>query len=165
VDEKTLEPQVPGDANRDGLFDTTDLVLVFQAGKYEDGIEGGTKWEEGDWNGDGEFDTADLVAAFQGGRFEVPPAARPLESVTAGWPRNAADGSSSGGDALQADSAVSGTRARLGEDRSTDGTGDEWIERLAAFWATRDETSKKSTRSAISATDAFFSRPSAPSDL
>lgn len=165
VDEKTLEPQVPGDANRDGLFDTTDLVLVFQAGKYEDGIEGGTKWEEGDWNGDGEFDTADLVAAFQGGRFEVPPAARPLESVTAGWPRNAADGSSSGGDALQADSAVSGTRARLGEDRSTDGTGDEWIERLAAFWATRDEMSKKSTRSAISATDAFFSRPSAPSDL
>ena len=59
-----------GDANLDGLFNSSDLVMVFQAGKYEDGIFQNASWEEGDWNDDGEFDSQDLVMAFQLGWYE-----------------------------------------------------------------------------------------------
>ena len=64
------EPRLAGDANGDGVFDSSDLVLVFQQAEYEDGIAGNSTWEDGDWNGDGEFDTSDLVAAFKLGLFE-----------------------------------------------------------------------------------------------
>ena len=53
-----------GDSNNDGIFDSSDLVKIFQAGKYETGIAVAA-FEEGDWNGDGVFDSNDLVAAFQ----------------------------------------------------------------------------------------------------
>ncbi|MCA9215014.1 MAG: tandem-95 repeat protein [Planctomycetales bacterium] len=56
--------QIPGDANGDGKFDSEDLVLVFTAGEYEDGIAGNSTFEEGDWNGDGDFTSSDLVFAF-----------------------------------------------------------------------------------------------------
>ena len=59
-----------GDANLDGTFNSSDLVLIFQGGKYEDGIEDNATWAEGDFNGDGEFTTADLVAAFQSGAYD-----------------------------------------------------------------------------------------------
>ena len=62
-----------GDANLDGEFNSGDLVAVFQAGEYEDGIDGNSGWATGDWNGDTEFDTSDLVAAFQDGGFELGP--------------------------------------------------------------------------------------------
>ncbi|MCA9215162.1 MAG: PEP-CTERM sorting domain-containing protein [Planctomycetales bacterium] len=62
-----------GDSNLDGVFNTSDLVTVFQEGQYEDGIDGNSSWTTGDWNGDGEFDTGDLVLAFQDGGFEVGP--------------------------------------------------------------------------------------------
>ncbi len=61
----------PGDANRDGRFNTADLVQVLQAGEYEDDVQGNSTWEEGDWNGDREFDTADLVLALQKGLYEL----------------------------------------------------------------------------------------------
>jgi hypothetical protein len=54
-----------GDSNLDGIFDSSDLVKVFQNGKYEDSTKGRAKWEDGDWNGDGNFDTADMVFVFQ----------------------------------------------------------------------------------------------------
>ena len=69
-----------GDANLDGLFTTADLVLVFQAGQYEDNIPGNSRWSQGDWNCDGEFDSGDLVAAFQGGQFEL--AATPSATIS-----------------------------------------------------------------------------------
>ena len=59
-----------GDANRDGLFNSSDLVQAFQAGEYEDDVEDNSSWEEGDWNGDGDFDSSDLVEAFKGGQYE-----------------------------------------------------------------------------------------------
>ena len=59
----------PGDANTDGVFNSADLVAIFQAGKYEDGVVGGTHWMHGDWNCDSEFDSSDLVVAFQGGSY------------------------------------------------------------------------------------------------
>ena len=66
-----------GDANLNGVFNSGDFVIVFQAGKYEDGIPLNTGWEEGDWDGDGSFDTSDMVLAFQDGGYEAedaPPA-------------------------------------------------------------------------------------------
>jgi hypothetical protein len=61
---------IVGDANLDGLFNSTDLIQVFQAGKYEDEIVGNSSWTTGDWNWDDEFDSGDLVAAFQAGGYE-----------------------------------------------------------------------------------------------
>ncbi|MEZ6120531.1 MAG: hypothetical protein R3C28_28695 [Pirellulaceae bacterium] len=60
-----------GDTNRDGVFDSSDLVLVFQFGHYEDTIVGNSSWEHGDWNGDGEFDSSDLVLAFNQGSYQA----------------------------------------------------------------------------------------------
>ena len=60
---------VPGDSNRDGVFDSSDLVVVFRAAEYEDDIDGNSTFEEGDWNGDGDFNTTDLVFAFQAGTY------------------------------------------------------------------------------------------------
>ena len=59
-----------GDANLDRLFNSTDLVLVFQAGEYDDQIPLNSLWETGDWNGDGEFDSGDLVLASQSGAYD-----------------------------------------------------------------------------------------------
>ncbi|MCA9214599.1 MAG: lamin tail domain-containing protein, partial [Planctomycetales bacterium] len=43
----------PGDVNGDGVFDSSDLTAVLQAGEFEDGIDGNSTFAEGDWNGDG----------------------------------------------------------------------------------------------------------------
>lgn len=59
-----------GDANLDGLFNTEDLIQVFQAGQFADGIIGNSTWSDGDFGGDFEFDTDDLVLAFQTGSYE-----------------------------------------------------------------------------------------------
>ncbi|MCA9217191.1 MAG: hypothetical protein KDB27_29180 [Planctomycetales bacterium] len=64
-----------GDANLDGVFDSQDLVTIFQANEYRDDIPDNSTWSEGDWTCDGDFDTDDLVAAFQAGRYELPAAA------------------------------------------------------------------------------------------
>ncbi|MCA9213955.1 MAG: hypothetical protein KDB27_12875 [Planctomycetales bacterium] len=68
---KQLKGTSFGDANLDGSFGTSDLVAVFKAGQYEDGIAQNSTWATGDWNGDGEFDTSDLTIAFQDGGFET----------------------------------------------------------------------------------------------
>ncbi|MFC1759388.1 PEP-CTERM sorting domain-containing protein [Planctomycetota bacterium] len=62
-----------GDSNLDGEFNSSDLIVVFQAGQYEDDIAGNSTWAAGDWNGDGEFGTGDLVLAFKDGGFEIGP--------------------------------------------------------------------------------------------
>jgi hypothetical protein len=72
-----------GDANLDGAFDTTDLVLVLQAGLYESQSSHVADWSTGDWNCDGRFDTGDFVFAFQHGAYEsvalsAQPVANPL---------------------------------------------------------------------------------------
>ena len=40
---ENLQPH-PGDANRDGQFNSGDLVQVFVAGEYEDGFVGNSTW-------------------------------------------------------------------------------------------------------------------------
>jgi hypothetical protein len=64
-----------GDVNLDGVFDSADLVDVFQAGNYEDGKKANSVWSTGDWNCDHEFDSSDLVEAFKRGSYVA--AARP----------------------------------------------------------------------------------------
>lgn len=64
-----LENRLPGDANDDGVFDSSDLVQVFSTGHYEDSIRWNSSFEDGDWNGDGEFTSSDLVFAFQAGTY------------------------------------------------------------------------------------------------
>ncbi|MCA9211587.1 MAG: hypothetical protein KDB27_00860 [Planctomycetales bacterium] len=58
-----------GDANLDLVFDSSDLVQMFAAAEYEDGIANNSTWAEGDFNCDGEFDSGDLVAAFADGGY------------------------------------------------------------------------------------------------
>jgi hypothetical protein len=58
-----------GDANLDGVFNSRDLVVIFQAGEYEDRIPGNSTWSDGDWDGDGDFTSSDLVQAFQTGKY------------------------------------------------------------------------------------------------
>ena len=76
-----------GDANLDGEFNSGDLVDLFVAGEYEDGVPMNSTWSTGDFNGDGEFGSGDLVAAFVGGGYEAGPRA-----ATAAVPEPAAAG-------------------------------------------------------------------------
>jgi polyhydroxybutyrate depolymerase len=62
-----------GDANLDGQFNSTDLIDVFGAGQYEDGVPDNSAWTTGDWDGTGDFDSADFVTAFQSAGYEVGP--------------------------------------------------------------------------------------------
>ncbi|MDG2385245.1 MAG: CotH kinase family protein [Pirellulaceae bacterium] len=57
-----------GDSNLDRVFDSSDLVQIFQQGKYESATELAS-WTDGDWNGDARFDSRDLVFAFQRGSY------------------------------------------------------------------------------------------------
>ena len=65
-----------GDANLDGEFNSTDFVVVFQAGEYEDDVELNSVWQTGDWNADGDFSSTDFVVAFQDGGYEMGPRTR-----------------------------------------------------------------------------------------
>ena len=67
------EPVI-GDSNGDGLFNSSDLIVIFQVGEYEDGIATNSDFNDGDWNGDGEFDSSDLIFAFQLGEYNMPAA-------------------------------------------------------------------------------------------
>jgi hypothetical protein len=71
-----------GDANLDGVFDSRDLIEVFQRGGYADNASRNGAWENGDWNGDGEFESSDLVLAAQQGAY-VPVSPKPLAAVAA----------------------------------------------------------------------------------
>lgn len=62
-----------GDANLDGEFASSDLVNIFVAGEYEDGVAENSTWASGDWNGDADFTTTDLVLAFTEGGYEEGP--------------------------------------------------------------------------------------------
>ncbi|MCA9214839.1 MAG: VCBS repeat-containing protein, partial [Planctomycetales bacterium] len=50
------------DVNLDGRFNSSDLVTLFQAAKYEK--DEPATWSEGDFDGDGRFDSSDIIDAF-----------------------------------------------------------------------------------------------------
>ena len=54
-------PDVPGDANRDGKVDGSDVTIL--AGNWQKGVDDGqtASWEEGDFNGDGKVDGSDVT--------------------------------------------------------------------------------------------------------
>ena len=60
-----------GDANLNGVFDTSDMTQVFQSNRFE--LDVRADWSEGDWNGDLRFNSSDLIAAFQDGGYELGP--------------------------------------------------------------------------------------------
>jgi hypothetical protein len=64
-----------GDADLNGQFNSSDLVVVFVAGEYEDDLANNSGWAAGDWNGDADFDSSDMVVAFQRGGYELGPRA------------------------------------------------------------------------------------------
>ncbi|MEZ6119536.1 MAG: hypothetical protein R3C28_23620 [Pirellulaceae bacterium] len=66
-----LKKTTYGDANLDTVFDSTDLILVFQGGKYEVAGVTDATWISGDWNADGKFDSRDMIAAFQDGGYQA----------------------------------------------------------------------------------------------
>ena len=68
---ETLAGTWIGDSNLDGEFDSSDFVIAFTAGKYEQEVP--ALWGEGDWNGDTRFNSADLVYALQRGGYEQGP--------------------------------------------------------------------------------------------
>lgn len=74
---------VYGDADLDGLFNSSDFVTVFLAGGYESGEDGQT-WETGDWNGDGLFNSSDFIRAFKTGAYEQVKTASVPEPNSAG---------------------------------------------------------------------------------
>ena len=77
---------IVGDVNGDQVFNDQDLVHVFQAGEYEDGVEGNSTYGEGDWNRDGEFDSEDIVFVFTLGRYQTTAAAiESADAALAGW--------------------------------------------------------------------------------
>jgi hypothetical protein len=65
----TIDVAHRGDANLDGEFNSSDLVAIFEAGKYGTGEF--ADWSEGDWNGDRMFDSLDFIAAFKDGGYTV----------------------------------------------------------------------------------------------
>ena len=58
-----------GDVNGDNVFNSLDLVRLFQVGGYEDGIAGNGTYLGGDWNLDGDFSSEDLILALQTGGY------------------------------------------------------------------------------------------------
>ena len=61
------QTRVPGDVNGDGVYNSSDWVAVFTAGKYETGEM--ATFSEGDANGDYFFNTSDLVYLFELGHY------------------------------------------------------------------------------------------------
>jgi hypothetical protein len=57
-----------GDADLDGEFSSSDLVVVLATGTYE--VDVASVWTSGDFNGDGRTNSSDLVAALAGGGYE-----------------------------------------------------------------------------------------------
>lgn len=70
-----------GDANLDGEFNSSDMVVVFQAGQYEVELPMNSLWQTGDWNGDAKFNSDDMIFAFQGGGYELGPRTAVMAAV------------------------------------------------------------------------------------
>lgn len=63
IAETALIQAIAGDANRDGLFNTTDIGMIVATGKYRTGLS--ATWQEGDMNQDGLFNSTDIALMVQ----------------------------------------------------------------------------------------------------
>ena len=140
--------EIPGDANRDGVFNSGDLVAVFQVGKYEDAIPGNATWAEGDWDGDGDFTSADIVLAFQYGAYAAEAAPAANEPLSTSTIAAALDSGVGEWELLSADQGQLATIADIGDMArprravdapvAVDRVFDEWREQLA--WDDTDDS-------------------------
>ncbi len=64
-----------GDVDLDGEFNSSDLLMVFESGQFEDDALGNSTWSTGDWNKDGDFTTSDLTLSLQDGGYGAGPRA------------------------------------------------------------------------------------------
>jgi hypothetical protein len=62
-----------GDADLNGMFESSDLVTVLASGTYEVDVD--SVWSTGDFNGDRRTTSSDLVAALADGGYELGPLA------------------------------------------------------------------------------------------
>jgi hypothetical protein len=60
-----------GDANADGVYNSSDLVQVIASGTYEDEEENNSSWSQGDWNFDNDFTSSNLVDSQADGGYEI----------------------------------------------------------------------------------------------
>jgi hypothetical protein len=72
-----------GDVDFDGVFDSHDLVLLFQLNEFEDGVVGNSTYLDGDWDLDGEFTSQDLLFALSRGGYTAQRAAAPAATPAA----------------------------------------------------------------------------------
>ena len=87
-----------GDVNLDGKFNSSDLVLIFQAGEYEDNLASNSTWATGDWNCDGDFTSRDFTYALTYGEYDtdepvIEPAAAAVAAAIHNRDNTAADSS------------------------------------------------------------------------
>jgi hypothetical protein len=70
-----------GDANLDGIFDSTDVVDVLSVGEYEESTSDNSGWADGDWDGNQDFGSSDLIIALaDGGYMGLASDARPVSA-------------------------------------------------------------------------------------
>ena len=60
-----------GDANLDGVFNPSDVIMVLSAALYEKANAELATWETGDWDGDGRFDASDVILALARGNYQI----------------------------------------------------------------------------------------------
>ena len=72
---ESTNPQIPGDANKDGKVDGSDVTIL--AGNWQAGVDGtpGVTWEMGDFNGDGKVDGSDVTILAGNWQYGVESAA------------------------------------------------------------------------------------------
>ena len=80
-DPTTGPTPMAGDANNDGMVDTSDVIQILAGGKFETGAA--ATFADGDFDGDGVFTTGDIVAMLAVGLFETGPY-RALQDPPAG---------------------------------------------------------------------------------
>ena len=61
----------PGDADLNGVFNSSDLVQIFRTAEYEDAVADNSTWSDGDWDCDRDFTSSDLVLAFRTGAYST----------------------------------------------------------------------------------------------
>ena len=81
-----------GDVNLDGVFDSSDFVLVFKGGEFEDSAADNSHWGTGDWDCDGEFGSDDLLFALQEGDYQLAAVPEPAASIAAAIHNRGDDG-------------------------------------------------------------------------
>ena len=80
-----FEAKPAGDINKDGAFDSSDIVLAFQRGEFDDDVYRNSNFDSGDWNGDREFDSKDLLFALGSESYvanAIPRMSDPLDEST-----------------------------------------------------------------------------------